>query len=48
LIRKGNKIKVTDLFIGSIAIHNNLPVATIDKKDFPGIKKLKIIVPDGR
>ncbi len=45
LIRRGNKIKVTDLFISSIALRNKLTLATEDKSDFPRIKNLKLILP---
>jgi tRNA(fMet)-specific endonuclease VapC len=45
LIRQGNKIKVTDLFIASITIRNGMLLATEDKKDFTRIRNLKFILP---
>ncbi len=45
LIKRGNKIKVTDLIISSIAMRNKLTIATEDKRDFTRIKNLKLILP---
>ena len=35
-------IEIKDIFIASIAIHNNLWLRTFNEKHFTGIKKLKI------
>ncbi len=43
LKRKRKQIDIADLFIAASAIANNLPIATLNKKHFERIEKLKII-----
>ena len=43
-LRKDNKmIEFRDIFIATTAIHNKLPLLTLNKKDFSRIKNLKIV-----
>lgn len=43
LTKKGKKINLVDIFIASIAIANDLTIATLDK-DFNKIDKLKTLI----
>ena len=43
LKRKSKQIAVADLFIAAIAVSNNLPFATLNKKHFERINNLQII-----
>ena len=42
-VRHESGIKITDAIIAATAITNNLSLATFDKKDFPKVKKLKLV-----
>ncbi len=42
-IRHDFGIKITDAIIAATAITNQIPLATFDKKDFPKVKKLKLV-----
>lgn len=43
LKRKRKQIELADLFIAAIAISNNLPFATLNRKHFDRIEQLEII-----
>jgi tRNA(fMet)-specific endonuclease VapC len=44
LKKKGKQIAIPDLFIASIAIKHNIPLATLNKKDFEKIDQLRLVV----
>ena len=43
LVLRNKIIDLPDLLIASIAISNDLPIATLNKKDFERITQLKIV-----
>lgn len=47
-IRHDFKIKITDAIIAATAIINKLALVTFDKKDFPKVKNLKLLEPNGQ
>ena len=42
-LRHDSGVKITDAIVAATAITNKLPLATFDKKDFPKVKKLKLV-----
>ena len=43
LKKRRNKIDIADLFIAATAVSNSLPIATLNRKHFERVDKLKII-----